>query len=81
MTDSFNFKLGRMRLNVERKRAFVQKHTEELEVMEEELKRTCPHAEVTTRQIMVQSNDFYHSNEPQLEIVCKVCGLTTYRRI
>jgi hypothetical protein len=81
MTDNFNFKLGRMRMNVERKREFVRKNVEELEAMEEEFRLMCPHKEVETREVMIQGSDFYYRNEPHLEVKCKLCGYTTLRRL
>lgn len=80
-TDNFNFKLGRMRLNVERKREFVKKHIEELQAIETEFQLLCPHKDVERREVMVTGNDFYYRNEPHVEIVCKLCGFKTVKKL
>jgi aspartate carbamoyltransferase regulatory subunit len=81
MTDNFNFKLGRARMNYERKREFVEKHVAELEELKAEFQLMCPHKEVETKEIMVQGNDFYYRNEPHLQVTCKYCGYQTLRKL
>lgn len=73
-TDNFNFKLGKMRHNVERKRDYVERIIEELAVLEDEFRLMCPHKEFSTQEIMIQGSDFYHRNEPHTQYTCTVCG-------
>ena len=80
-TDGFSFKLGRMRMNVERKRISVAKQQQELEQMEVEFQMMCPHAEVDRKEVMIQGNDFYYRNEPHIITTCKVCGYETRRKL
>lgn len=76
MTDGFNFKLGRMRMNVERKREFVRKHSDELENMETELRMTCPHERKNIKVVdeVVELNDFHNRRQNIRSFVCSVCG-------
>lgn len=78
MTDGFNFKLGRMRMNVERKREFVRKHADELEKMEVELRMTCPHESknITVVDTQVELTDFYNRVRDVRTYACAVCGTT-----
>lgn len=71
--NNFKFRLGRMRLNVDRKREMVEKHQEELEQMILELQLTCPHTEVETVPVPVLDNDF-HAPRNQVVTRCKYCG-------
>lgn len=79
-TDGFNFKLGRMRLNVERKRESVKKNQDELLVLEEEFHIMCPHREVTRTEVILQG-DFYNKNVPHIEVKCNLCGYATLKRV
>ncbi len=71
-------------MNVERKREFVQRHTTELERMEEELRFTCPHANVVREEIkqsLPTRIDFYNDTTHYVKyrVVCTVCGLEVIR--
>ena len=74
-TDGLNFRLGRMRLNVDRKREAVKKHQDELAQMEDAFRLTCPHVEFDQKPVLVPSADFYCHVEPRIELTCKMCGL------
>ncbi len=74
MTTGFNFKLGRARLNVERKREFVKRHQQELADLEAEFQLLCPHAEVEKIPVLT-SADFYNP-VVKMKVVCKLCGFT-----
>ncbi len=79
MTDGFNFKLGRLRMNVERKGIFVEKHQAELEEMRAELQLMCPHREVEATIEYPPDEGRAVVPPPKLVTKCKLCGFTMIR--
>jgi hypothetical protein len=74
-TSGFNFRLGRKRVNVERKREQVAKLQDELDIMVMEFQLLCPHTEVEAIPAPVPVNNSGLSSPPNpVEYRCTYCG-------
>jgi len=78
-TQGFNFLLGRLRMNVERKREFVARHMAELADMEAKLVHTCPHVNVTRTLTTPTTTDFYNQQARAYKVTCDLCGFSVVR--